>query len=315
MTVRNEEKHLRAAVLSVLDNGFTPGVEVVIAVGPSHDRTQEVAHELAADPRVRVVTNDHGGTPQGLNRALAVAAHDVVVRVDGHGTLPWGYIARAVSTLATTGAANVGGRMVPDAEAPLPRAIAVAMGSRWGIGGAGHRVGGSEGPTDSVFLGAFRKAALDELGGYDEHFVRAQDWELNFRLRQAGYAVWFEPRMQVAYAPRESLRALARQFHHSGQWRREVTRAHRIPVSARYLIPPLTLLAVVLGSAATLAGILTGWTWLVLGAIAPLGYVAGMIVVSTTLARAAGLRSLAWMPWVLITMHMAWGAGFLRGVR
>jgi len=98
LTVRNEQRYLADAVASVLDNGFAPGVDVVIAVGPSDDDTAGVAASLERDPRVTVLDNPGVLTPQGLNRALAESTRDVVVRVDGHTTLPPGYIAQAVAT-------------------------------------------------------------------------------------------------------------------------------------------------------------------------------------------------------------------------
>jgi len=316
MAVRDEESHIEAAVRSVLDNGFTPGVQAIVAVGPSRDRTRALLDALAqGDRRITVVDNPHGGTPQGLNVALAHADTDVVVRMDGHSVLPVGYIASAVRTLTETGAANVGGRMAPEAQEPWPRAVAVAMRSAWGIGGASHRIGGTAGPADSVFLGAFRRAAIMDVGGFDEHFVRAQDWELNLRLREAGYTVWFEPQMHVAYHPRASWRALARQFYRSGQWRREVGRKHHMRPNVRYLAPPAVVVAVSVGAVLGTTGIVLGAPWLVLGWIAPAGYVAGVLVATLSLLPQAGRTAGARLPAVLITMHVAWGAGFLRGVR
>jgi hypothetical protein len=167
-----------------------------------------------------------------------------------------------------------------------------------------------------VFLGAFRREALAHVGGYDEHFVRAQDWELNFRLRAAGYAVWFVPEMQVAYRPRRSWRALARQFHHSGRWRRAVVRQHPSTASPRYLAAPILVVALAAGVVLAIIGVIAGDAWVaLLGLSAPLAYVAGVLVAAVSLARQSGWRAAARMPGVLATMHLAWGTGFLRGVR
>lgn len=316
MTVLNEQVHLDAAVASVLDNGYAPGVNLVIAVGPSSDDTAHLAAHLATThPHVSVVDNPTGATPAGLNRALAACHEDVVVRIDGHTVLPRGYIGQAVDALAATGAGNVGGRMVPEASAPLARAIAVAMGSRLGLGSAGHRVGGREGATESVFLGSFRRAALEAVGGYDEHFRRAQDWELNYRLRAAGYDVSFVPGMQVPYHPRATWSGVARQFFHSGAWRREVVKFHPDTASLRYLAPPLVVGALVVGTVLGLVAIGTGWSWLLLGFVAPVAYLAGVLMSAVALLPRAGWRSATLLPGVLATMHLAWGMGFVRGVR
>src|SRR5690606_39294567 len=112
MPILNEERHLADAVGSVLAQDYPGELEVVVALGPSTDATTEVAHRLAAaDPRLTLVDNPSGRTPEGLNAALAAARHEIVVRMDGHGELSEGYIRRAVEILEETGAANVGGVM------------------------------------------------------------------------------------------------------------------------------------------------------------------------------------------------------------
>src|SRR5207344_3066352 len=143
----------------------------------------------------------------GLNAAIAASRHPAVVRVDGHGLLAPGYIATAVRLLAETGAANVGGIMAAEGVTPFERAVARAMTSKFGVGGARFHTGGQAGPADSVYLGAFRREVLERMGGYDESFLRAQDWELNHRIRGAGNLVWFSPELWVAYRPRSSVRA------------------------------------------------------------------------------------------------------------
>ncbi len=315
MTVLNEEQHLERAVRSVLDNGHGPGVELVIAVGPSHDATGEVAKALAKDRCVAVVDNPTGLTPQGLNLALAATTRDVIVRIDGHTVLPAGYIAEAVEALAQTGAANVGGQMVPVGTTALQRSVAAAMSSRWGIGGARFHVGGEPGPVDSVFLGTFRRAAVDSVGGFDEKFSRAQDWELNHRLVEAGYVVWFVPGMRVEYSPRASVRAVARQFHASGRWRREVVRTHKGTASVRYLAPPALVAALAVSWAVGIAGVATQTAWLVVAFAAPIAYGAGLAVAAFALLRRTGLVGAWWTPTVLATMHLSWGLGFWRGMR
>ena len=170
MPVRNEERHLKVAVERVLAQDYPGDFEVVIAVGPSTDRTEEIAAQRATPgARVRVVENAAGRTPNGLNAAIKAARHDVIVRVDGHGLLSPGYIRRAVEVLRETGAANVGGVMQAEGETDFEQAVARAMSSPLGIGGARFHLGGTAGPADTVYLGAFRRDVLDRVGGYDEH--------------------------------------------------------------------------------------------------------------------------------------------------
>ncbi len=181
MPVRNEERHLAEAVSHVLSQDYSGALELVLAVGPSEDKTEHIAERLAAaDPRITVVANPSGHIPAGLNAAVKASRHDLVIRVDGHALLPPGYIATAVRTLAETGAVNVGGVMAAEGITPFQRAVAWAMTAPAGVGSAKYHTGGEPGPASSVYLGAFRRSAVDGVGGYDEQYLRAEDWELRY---------------------------------------------------------------------------------------------------------------------------------------
>jgi succinoglycan biosynthesis protein ExoA len=315
MPVRNEEPHLAAAVGRVLAQHYPGPLEVILAVGPSRDRTREIAAGLAAgDRRLRVVDNPAGRTPHALNLAIAEARYEVLVRVDGHGELGDRYIELAVELLAQTGAANVGGVMQARGRTPFEEAVAYVYTSRYGLGGAAFHQGDvPAGPAETVFLGVFTKADLLAVGGFDETMHRAQDWELNYRLRTSGRLVYFSPDLRVTYRPRSTLGALIRQMYDTGKWRREVVRRHPDTASPRYLAPPAAVLGIAAGTIAVLVGRRTGSRALQLGAAAPLGYAAFVGWVTADAAPALSPTARRWLPVVLAATHLAWGSGFLIG--
>jgi succinoglycan biosynthesis protein ExoA len=307
MPILNEERHLEEAVAAVLAQDHEGPLEVILALGPSRDRTDEIAARLsAADPRVRTVPNPTGATPCALNAAIAASGADIIVRVDGHGVLDRNYVRTAVALLEETGAANVGGLMDAEGVTGFERAVAAAMTSALGVGSSRFHTGGTAGPSDTVYLGVFRREWLTRLGGYDDRFVRAQDWELNHRIRAAGGLVWFSPSLRVSYRPRATLRALARQYRDYGRWRRVVARQHSGTINARYLAPPVVLVAVT-------AGAVGGFFWRPLWAL-PAGYLTGTTVGGLGLKGVSGPERL-WLPAILPTMHLSWGWGFLTSPR
>jgi glycosyltransferase involved in cell wall biosynthesis len=304
MPLLNEEQHLEDAVGAVVAQEYPGIMQVVLAVGPGHDDTVGVARRLAErDPRITVVENPSGRTPEALNRAVDAAEHDIIVRVDGHGFLSEGYIEHAVKVLGETGAANVGGIMLAVGVTDIEKAIAVAMTSALGVGGARFHTGGKPGPADTVYLGVFRREWLKAAGGYDTRFTRAQDWELNYRIRSSGGVVWFDPALTVEYRPRPGLRALAVQYRDYGRWRRVVAARHKGSINARYLAPPVALVA-------TAAGLVGGFFWRPLWVV-PAGYAASIGVGGILIGRRAGATVAMRVPPVLATMHLAWGWGFL----
>ena len=314
MPVLNEERHLREAVRHILEQDYAGDLEVVIALGPSQDRTDEIAAELVRETadrswgRVRTVPNPSGRTPAGLNAAIKASRHPIVVRVDGHGMLSPNYIATAVRLLEETGAANVGGIMFAEGETNWEKAVAAAMTSRIGVGNAAFHTGGAAGEAETVYLGVFRREVLEQQGGYNEEFIRAQDWELNYRIRQAGGRIWFSPELKVSYRPRPTVARLARQYHDYGRWRRVVARYHAGSINLRYLAPPTALLAIAAGL--VVGAVLTPWGFLVPG-----GYLAAILAGSVPAGRRLPWRARVQIPVALATMHMSWGWGFLTSPR
>jgi glycosyltransferase involved in cell wall biosynthesis len=324
MPVRNEEVNLAESVRSVLGQDYPGELEIVLAVGPSRDRTLQLSQRLAAsDPRIIVVPNPTGHRLCGLNAAIKASRHAIVARVDGHALLPPGYLRTAVRELEQTGAANVGGIMAVQGVTPFQQAVAWAMTSPYGVGAAKFHTGGHPGSVDSVYLGVYRRAAIDRAGGYDETYQRAEDWELNHRIRRAGGVIWFQPELRVTCRPRASMRALAEQYFNYGRWRRVVARQHAGTIDPRYLAPPVAVLAMALGALAGmagLAGLLSGaaGVWpaaAACGLAVPALYGGAIIGVAAMTTRYLRRSAVAWVPAVLATMHMAWGIGLMTSPR
>jgi succinoglycan biosynthesis protein ExoA len=323
MPVRDEEKHLADSVARVLAQDYPGGFELILAVGPSRDRTEQIARDLAAaDDRITVVPNPSGKIASAMNAAVKVARHGVITRIDGHALLPDGYLLTAVRTLLETGAADVGGVMAAEGVTPFQQAVAWAMTSPAGVGAAANHTGGEAGPADTVYLGVYRREAIERAGGYDETMLVAEDWELNYRIRAGGGLIWFTPELQVTYRPRANLQALARQHFRYGRWRRVVARRYPETVNARYLAAPvataLNILCCIIGIIG-LAGIAAqahaSVQYMALWFVVPVLYLAAVTAVAAVFARDVPAAVRMRVPLVLATMHMCWGAGFLTSPR
>lgn len=308
MPVLNEERHLEHAVRAIFEQDYSGPLEVCLALGPSTDRTDEVAARLQhSEPRLRTVANPTGKTPAGLNAAIRATTGEIVVRVDGHAVLPPGYITRAVETLRRTGAVNVGGVQKAVGTTTFECAVATAMSSPFGVGGAKFHSGGTEGPVDTVYLGVFRRDALENVGLFDETLVRNQDYELNIRLRKAGGVVWFDPELHVTYRPRPNLRALARQYAEYGAWKRRVLSLHPGSLKLRQAIPPIALVSI--------AASLIAAVWFPIALAVPALYLAAVVAATLIVGCVADRRGVLWLSVIFPTIHMSWAWGFLFGRR
>ena len=303
LPILNEERHLDDAITAILRQDYPGDFEVILALGPSRDKTNEIAARLAdRDARVRLVENPSGRTAAGLNAAIALSRYPLVTRIDGHAEVSTSYVRDAVSILRKTGAVNAGGIMAAQGQTLFERAVATAMRSPLGVGASRFHTGGGAGESDTVYLGNFVKSAILAAGGYDERYTRAQDWELNFRLRKNGGTIWFDPSLVVTYRPRSTIKALAKQYFEYGRWRHAVARSHKGSVNYRYLAPPtalaINILSILLGST------ITPFFYLPI-AIYGTAVVAGALLIG----KSVGEKIL--LPAILATMHMSWGAGYL----
>jgi hypothetical protein len=319
--VLNEERHLADVVAKVLSQSYPKPFTLALALGPSTDDTDKIAADLAArDARVVLVPNPMGLIPKALNLALAATDSEVVVRCDGHAELSDGYIQSAVGALLRLEADAVGGVMAAEGQTDFEIAVATAMTSTIGVGAAAFHVGGDEHESLTAYLGVYRRPALEMVGGYDETYLRAEDWEMNHRIREQGGHIWFVPSLRVTYRPRPSLQRLASQYFYYGRWRRQVMRDHPETISLRYLAPPLALVGIVAGTAVGAASVIglaasggdsTLAKFGLLGFAAPLGYAA--IIGAASVKNRKGLPAAAAraLPGVYATMHLAWGYGFI----
>ena len=298
MPVLNEEHHLADAVASVLTQKFDG--EVLLALGPSTDKTNRIAEGLAKqDNRIRLVANPRGLTTVGMNLCIKQAKHDYIVRIDAHSEPAPNYISRGIEILNETGASLLGGVMSAKGKSLFQRAVAWSYTSRFGLGGATYHVGGKAGEAESAYLGIFRKSALERVGGYDESIIRGEDWDLAQRIKASGLLVWFSPELTVTYWPRSSWTELLKQFYSTGVWRGELTRRDFSRTSLRYFIPPTLVLSLLAGNLLASLGFAFGWLPLLayLTAVTAIGFYSRLSPVPLTLA----------------TMHISWGVGFIVG--
>jgi glycosyltransferase involved in cell wall biosynthesis len=307
LPVLNEEPHLAESVTAILSQNYEGPFEIILALGPSRDQTNAIAEDLAArDTRIKLVMNPSGKTAAGLNLAIAASENPVIVRVDGHAKIPNDYLSIAVSVLRESGAVNVGGVMAAEGVTNFEIAVSRAMRSPLGVGSSRFHTGGKAGEVDTVYLGAFRREAINAVGGFDERYTRAQDWELNHRLRKSGGKIYFDPRLQVTYRPRPNLSKLAKQYFQYGRWRRVVSRSHPGTVNLRYLAPPLTLIGTL---TSLILGLLLHPIFLMPAAVY------GIFMLISSILIAKSIREIFSLLAIIPTMHFAWGAGFITSTK
>lgn len=314
LPVRNEEKRIRTTLSAILNQDYPADlVEILCVDGCSSDKTRDVVQQvMAAYPgrRILLLNNPQMIVSAALNSALQRTTGNTIIRVDGHTVVAPDYIRRCVAELQRTGADNVGGRMCAIGDTPFGEAVAAATSSPFGVGGARFHYSASEELVDTVYLGAWRREAFQQIGGFDEELVRNQDDEFNYRLRAHGGSILLSPSIQSVYTARSTPSALWRQYFQYGLWKVRVLQKHPQQMQVRQFVPPAFTMALLGFGSLSLA---SPYARLALALVLTL-YAAASLIASVLTASRSSWRLLPTLSVVFGILHLSYGLGFLAGL-
>lgn len=310
----NEESHI-TDLLNALKSQTYPisQMEVVIADGMSTDGTRcKIRRFSEQNPNIKinVVDNEKINIPSGLNKAIANARGEYIIRLDAHSIPHRDYVEHCVSNLKAGSGDNVGGVwvIIPGNDSWIAKSIAYAAAHPLGVGNPKYRVGGSAQSVDTVPFGAFRRELFSDIGNYNENLLTNEDYELNVRIRKAGGIVWFDPAIQCDYLARPSFRALTRQYWRYGYWKAKMVRSYPGSIRIRQMAPPSLILSVVVFFLIGVINRLFRW---ILAAelllyLSLLGF-SGM----QSILKSRDIRLMLGVPWAIFLMHITWGSSFI----
>lgn len=206
----NEERVIVASIARVLASDY-PALELIVADDGSKDQTSALVRQhYGQDPRVRLMTLTNGGKASALNRALAAASGEIVIALDADTQFQVDTIAKLVRWFANprigavAGNARVGNRinLITRWQAieyvtaqNVERRALDALGAITVVPGA---------------VGAWRRAALDAVGGYPEDTL-AEDQDLTIAIQRLGWQVAYDVEAVALTEAPESFRALGKQ--------------------------------------------------------------------------------------------------------
>jgi glycosyltransferase involved in cell wall biosynthesis len=311
---RNEERYIGLCLDSILATTYPrDDLEVLVVDGRSDDRTREVVARYAERrPWIRLLDNPRRVVPAALNLGIRAATGEVVVRMDAHVLYPRDYISKLVEALASSGAENVGGRVVtvPADTSATARGIAAALSHPFGVGNSYFRIGAARPRwVDTVPFGCYRRDVFRRLGLFDEELVRNQDDEFNHRVIKSGGRVLLRPDVVAHYFARGSYRQLARMYYQYGYFKPLASRKVGRVMTLRQLVPPAFVLGM---SGLALAAPLWSPAAAAAALVAAL-YASAALICAAKPALAHGARCALALAAAFPVIHVSYGFGFLRG--
>ena len=311
VAMRDEEAHIRATLESIFAQDYpSDRLEVRVYDGDSTDRSREIAEAACAGrPLASVSRNPRITQAAGWNLGIDESIGEILGIVSAHCELAPDYVATAVETLERTGADMVGGLMRAAGEGNLGEAVAIATSTPFGVGNARFHFTAVEEEVDTVYMGVCRRRTYQRLH-FDEEMVRDQDDEFSYRLLDEGGRIVCNPAIRSSYWSRATFRSLWKQYYRYGFWKVRVMQKHPDQVRARQLVPPIFV--------AALAGSALFAPVSVAGRVSLVGLLAAYGTANLAASLAAGRSEPRLIPYLAVTyatLHVAYGSGYLAGLR
>jgi cellulose synthase/poly-beta-1,6-N-acetylglucosamine synthase-like glycosyltransferase len=308
----NEEKYISTLIDSINALDYPPEkIEIIIVDGRSTDGSRELVYELTkAESRIKLLDNPAQKTPSGLNVGVKGSSGEVVIILGAHSTLHKDFVTKNVDTIRQENVVCAGGRIVNRGHTYFQRLVGIAMSTRFGMGSAPYRYSKKVKSVDTVMFGAYDRNIFDEIGFFEEKRVISEDAEFNWRIRQAGYTIVFNPEIISYYYPRDTFGKLIKQFFRYGILRVNVLKKHRTGVNRFHILPPLYVLFLLV---LIIGGFFNTSLLLIAGGIILLHFLVGAVSAALNV-RERFILSLFILPLVYMSMHFSWGMGFFYGI-
>ena len=312
----NEEKFIEACIISILEQDYPKeAMEVIFVDGNSTDSSTDIIQRYTKQYSfLKLLNNPERIVPYALNKGLAAATGEVIMRLDAHCTYPTNYISELVRYLYQLNADNVGGvwNTQPAKDTSICQAIAFASSHPFGVGGSMHKIGASKiMETDTVPFGCYKREIFEKTGPFDTDLVRNQDDEFNGRLLNLGGKIYLIPQVIINYTARDTICKMRKMYYQYGLYKPLVNKKLGAPATVRQFFPLLFLLGLIIG------GIGSAF-WPVVQhlytTVLLLYLFIGIVVGSMGAIRTHQPLLTLLMPYVFFNIHMSYGIGYLVGI-
>lgn len=308
--IYNEELYIKNCLLSLINQDYPKDCyEIIVVDGNSTDNSGKIVTSLMKKySSIEIYNNPKRITPISFNIGIEKSRGEIIIFVGAHAICENDYINQCVSLLNNSDASNVGGIQNAVGSDYVSNAISYAMTSPFGVGNAYFHFSKKERYVDSVWGGAYRKETLIKLGGFNETYIKNQDYELNYRLRKMGGKIFLSPKIKCKYFVRNSIKKLASQYFKYGFWKVKTINEHPDSMVLRQMVPPVFVISFIISIILLLLNLSIGF-------FIPMLYFLINLLFSIQISFTKGLKYILILPIIFFTIHVSWGIGFILGLK
>jgi cellulose synthase/poly-beta-1,6-N-acetylglucosamine synthase-like glycosyltransferase len=308
----NEQDYIANCIDSILNQNYDKErLEIVIVDGNSSDHTLSIIREYQQKNQcIKLKENPGRRTPQSLNIGIKGSKGDVVVILGAHTTLDKDFIFYNNKYLNELNVKVTGGTQINKGLNFMQHLIGLAMENPFAMASAPYRWSKKEQFVDTVVYAAYKRELFDEIGFFEENFTISEDAEFNWRIRKAGYKIFFSPKIKSYYYPRKNLKKFIYQMFRYGILRVNVLKKHLSAFKFSHIIPPLFVICLIVL-----------FMLMVISKISPvyflifiIGYFVMNVIGTIYKSSKENTLYLFVLPLIIFLMHFSWGLGFIAGL-
>jgi GT2 family glycosyltransferase len=286
-------------------------LEVLVYDGGSNDGTLKILKKYEKKhPFIKIKSNPKKIQASAMNLGIKEAKGDIIIRMDAHTIYERDYISQIVNILEKQPeVVNVGGLQVGRGNSYLTESITITVSNPFVAGNAAYRFKkDKQRYVDTVYLGAWRKKDLEEVGGFDESFAVNEDYELNYRLRKKKGKILLSPKIKSTYFVRASIIDLIKQYFRYGFWKVKTFKKHPKSLVWRQLVAPTFVLSLIFAISLHIIG----HPQLLLAIL--FAYIIAFLTVSIITLNTKEIKYLPVFFISALSIHLSWGIGFWCGI-
>jgi glycosyltransferase involved in cell wall biosynthesis len=310
---RNEQLYIEECITAIysceLPEDFF--IKVYVVDGMSDDGTRAIVQQLQNRySSLFLIDNKLQLTPYAFNIGIEAGGQaDFIQIVGARHILSENYIFQCIKKLTNDPKTwCVGGKIINEFVNETGAIIAKVMGTTLGMGIGNFRTLEQSAYTDTVTSPMYPYWVIEKIGLFDEELIRNQDDDYNFRVSQAGGAIFFNAEISLKYYVRGDFKGLWRQFFQYGYWKVYVNRKHKSITTLRQIVPPLFViyLMMFLLNILSIQSLLLNIPFIV--------YCIAVVYFSIKLKQSN--RSLSWLGFISTfpIIHVSYGLGYLKGI-
>ena len=308
----NEQENISKCLDSIINQNYDNNlIDIIIVDGHSSDATvSKVNHYQEKFSNITLIENPIRKTPTSLNIGIKKSKGEVIVILGAHASLDPDFLFFNNKYLNEKNVKVTGGTQINIGFNFVQKAIALAMENPFGMGSAPYRWSRKEQFVDTVVYAAYKRELFDEIGYFEEKFAISEDSELNWRIRRAGYKIFFSPNIKSYYHPRRTVSKFVQQMFRYGILRVHMFKKHKSAVKITHMIPPSFVVTLMIILFLTLFSVLNP---IFLFAILLCYFLVNLLSVLLKISR-ENLHLIPLISFVIFLLHFSWGLGFIVGL-